>query len=164
MIRLAHIDDLNDIMNIIKEAQLRMKQAHMTQWQNNYPNPEVILKDILDKSLYVYVQDGLIIGTMSVFSYDVVYDNIEGTWLNQNPYMVIHRIALASSTLGQNKTKEMIDFVFNHFKTKDIRIDTHPKNTPMIKSLERQGFVYCGIVYVITDKDALRLAYHKHII
>lgn len=164
MIRLAHIDDLNDIMNIIKEAQLRMKEAHMTQWQNNYPNPEVILKDILDKALYVYVQDGLIIGTMSVFSYDVVYDNIEGTWLNQNPYMVIHRITLASSVLGQNKTKEMIDFVFNQFKTKDIRIDTHPKNTAMIKSLERQGFVYCGIVYVTTDKDALRLAYHKHIL
>ena len=61
------------------------------------------------------------------FSYDPNYDTIQGDWLNQNPYMVIHRIALASSTLGQNKTKEMIDFVFNHFKTKDIRIDTHPK-------------------------------------
>lgn len=164
MIRLAQIDDLEGIMSVIKDAQLRMKEAQMTQWQNNYPNPEVITKDIEDKALYVYVQDGLIIGTMSVFSYDVVYDNIEGTWLNQNPYMVIHRIALASSVLGQNKTKEMIDFAFNHFNIKDIRIDTHPKNTPMIKTLERLGFVYCGIVYVTTDTDALRLAYHKHII
>lgn len=101
---------------------------------------------------------------MLVFSYDPNYDTIQGDWLNHNPYKVIHRIALASSTLGQNKTKEMIDFVFDHFKTKGIRIDKHPKNTPMIKSLERQGFVYCGIVYVTTDKDALRLAYHKHII
>ncbi|OED28242.1 hypothetical protein [Acholeplasma laidlawii] len=66
MIRLAQIDDLEGIMSVIKDAQLRMKEAHMTQWQNNYPNPKVITKDIEDKSLYVYTKDGDIIGTMSV--------------------------------------------------------------------------------------------------
>lgn len=33
MIRLATIKDLDDIMEIIKQAQKRMKLAGMTQWQ-----------------------------------------------------------------------------------------------------------------------------------
>ncbi|MDY0316897.1 MAG: GNAT family protein, partial [Acholeplasmatales bacterium] len=59
--------------------------------------------------------------------------------------------------------EEMINFVFSHFQIKDIRIDTHPLNKPMIRSLERQGFVNCGIVHVKTDSDSLRFAYHKNI-
>lgn len=56
----------------------------------------------------------------------------------------------------------MIDFVFKYFNVADIRIDTHPMNLPMIKSLKRQGFLYCGTIHVTTDTDTLRLAYHKH--
>lgn len=58
----------------------------------------------------------------------------------------------------------MINFVFNYFNIKDIRIDIYFKNILMIKILECLGFVYCGIVYVIIDMDVLRLVYYKYII
>lgn len=163
MIRLGHLNDLDNIMRVINQAQKRMKEASMTQWQNNYPNLEIISQDINDKALFVYVDNGQIVGTMSVYAYDEVYDSIMGEWLNNNPYKVIHRIALSDSHINQHLIEEMINFVFSHFQIKDIRIDTHPLNKPMIRSLERQGFVNCGIVHVKTDSDSLRFAYHKNI-
>jgi len=163
MIRLAKLYDLNDILVIIKQAQQRMKNAGMTQWQNDYPNINIIHQDILDKVLYVYILDNKIVGTMSVFPNDPVYNHIEGAWLNKNPYMVIHRIAVLDAVIGKNISQQMIDFVFKFFNVTDIRIDTHPMNLPMIKSLKRQGFLYCGTIHVTIDTDTLRLAYHKHI-
>lgn len=100
---------------------------------------------------------------MSVFSFDSVYDHIEGDWLNANPYKVIHRIAISNDYVGKKLTHQMVDFVFKYFNVSDIRIDTHKKNRAMIKSLESQGFVLCGTVHVTTDTDSSRLAYHKSI-
>ncbi|WP_025724744.1 GNAT family N-acetyltransferase [Acholeplasma granularum] len=163
MIRLGTFNDLNQIMGVIKQAQLRMKNSGMTQWQNNYPNIDIIKEDITHNHLYVYIMDQQVVGTMSVFSIDSVYDDIIGKWLNDNPYKAIHRIALSNDYVGLNLTSKMIDYVFQYFNIRDIRIDTHPKNLPMIKSLERQGFIKCGVVHVKTDIDSLRYAYHKHI-
>lgn len=163
MIRLGTLEDINSIMKIIKEAQFRMKSEGMTQWQNNYPNETIIKQDIMDNALFVYESENQIVGTMSVFSFDSVYDQIEGSWLNANAYKVIHRIAISTAYVGKKLTHQMIDFVFDHFNIRDIRIDTHQKNKAMIKSLESQGFVLCGTVHVTTDEDSLRLAYHKSI-
>ncbi len=163
MIRQANIQDLNSIMKVIQEAQHRMKQSGMTQWQNNYPNSTIIDKDIQEHAVYVYEIDQEIVGTMSVFSFDPVYETIEGTWLNNNTYKVIHRIAISDAYKNQKLAETMIQFVFDHFKIRDIRIDTHPKNSPMISSLIRQGFKMCGIIHVTTDTDSKRYAYHKHI-
>ena len=62
MIRLGLSSDLDHIMKIIKEAQARMKQAGMTQWQNNYPNEEIIKKDISEQALFVYESNNEIVG------------------------------------------------------------------------------------------------------
>lgn len=161
MIRLATIKDLDDIMEIIKQAQIRMKLAGMTQWQNNYPNNEIILKDINENALYVYIKDKKIIGTMSVFDSDPVYENIEGSWLNDEPFKAIHRIAVHDEFLNQGISKKMLNNLVILLNVKNIKIDTHPKNISMIKSLETQGFSYCGIVHVTTDSDSLRYAYQK---
>jgi len=163
MIRLGTLQDTSNIMQIIKEAQIRMKTAGMTQWQNNYPNETIIKQDIIDNALFVYEVSNQVVGTMSVFSFDSVYELIDGSWLNNHPYKVIHRIAISNDYIGQKLTQKMIDFVFTHFQINDIRIDTHKKNLPMIKSLESQGFKLCGTVNVTTDSDSLRLAYHKSI-
>ncbi len=159
MIRKATLNDLENILKIIKEAQVRMKESGLTQWQNNYPNKEIIISDILGEHAFIY-EDKELLATMSVFNYDPVYENIEGAWLNQNDYMVIHRIAVGNKGLGLKITDKFYKFVLDYFKVKDIRIDTHKKNIQMIKSLERNNFKLVGIVHVLTDLDSERLAYH----
>lgn len=161
MIRLGMINDLESIMDVIKEAQTRMKHDGLTQWQNGYPNREIIIEDLHNKNLYVCELEGKIIATMSVFPYDSIYDDIEGKWLNNDPYMAVHRIAISDMYVGKGINQKMLNFIFDHFNVRNIRIDTHPSNTRMIRSLEKQGFKACGTVHVLTDEDSLRIAYHK---
>lgn len=159
MIRQANMDDLKDILIIIKQAQQRMKRLGLNQWQNNYPNESIIVKDIEGGHVYVY-EDTHILATMSVFDHDPVYDKIIGKWLNDNKYCVIHRIAVSDEAVGLNITDKLYKFVLEHFKVKDIRIDTHEENSAMIKSLKRNQFIYVGIVHVLTDPYSKRLAFH----
>ena len=98
------------------------------------------------------------IGTFAfVLGPDSTYLKIyEGKWLNEdNNYYVIHRIS--SKPKGKGIMKEILKFCFS--KTKNIRIDTHRDNKIMRHILEKEGFKYCGIIYL--EDGAERLAYQK---
>ena len=58
--RKTNINDLPEVMKIIKEAQSYFKEQGIDQWQNNYPNEEVIKNDIKNNHSYVLVKDGKI--------------------------------------------------------------------------------------------------------
>ena len=46
MIRKAATKDLEDILEIVEDAQQSLKNRSIDQWQNGYPNRESILADI----------------------------------------------------------------------------------------------------------------------
>lgn len=58
--------DIDDIMNIIKQAQAYFKEQGIDQWQNNYPNPETIRNDIANKHSYILLKDNNIVATAAV--------------------------------------------------------------------------------------------------
>ena len=82
------------------------------------------------------------------------YGVIDGAWLNDEEYVAIHRIANDGALHG------VVAFVTDFCKEKyrNIRVDTHEKNLPMQRALERSGFVRCGTVWV-RDKSP-RIAFH----
>ena len=61
--RKTNINDLPEVMKIIREAQSYFKEQGIDQWQNNYPNEEVIKNDIKNNHSYVLVKDGKIAAT-----------------------------------------------------------------------------------------------------
>lgn len=81
---------------------------------------------------------------MLSFSGEETYKEIQGAWLNDEPYAVIHRIA--SLGKGRNLLKDAIDFAFA--KIDNIRIDTHEDNNIMRSLLNKLGFVYTGIIHL----------------
>lgn len=160
MIRRAKLEELNKIMIVIEEAKIRMTNLGLTQWQSNYPNKEIIKEDILGGNLFIYLIDKEIVGTMSVFDYEETYDNIEGKWLNVEPYKVIHRIAVSNNSYNKGIAGEMLIFLLKEFK-KDLKIDTHKDNIPMQRLLKRLGFEYCGTTLVGDPIDPLRDCFQK---
>ena len=44
--RRANLNDLPNIMEIIRQAQVYLRSLKIDQWQNNYPNIETIISDI----------------------------------------------------------------------------------------------------------------------
>ena len=146
MIRRANKNDLISIMPIYKAAKMKMRaDGNMHQWSDKYPDEETLLADIVRGELYVAHDGNEIYGVfMLSFSGEETYQEIQGAWLNDEPYAVIHRIA--SLGKGRNLLKDAIDFAFA--STENIRIDTHEDNNIMRSLLNKLGFIYTGIIHL----------------
>ena len=145
MIRRANKEDIISIMPIYEAAKAKMRaDGNMHQWSDKYPDEETLLDDINRGELYI-AHDNEIYGVfMLSFSGEETYEEIQGAWLNDEPYAVIHRIA--SLGKGRNLLKDAIDFAFA--KTNNIRIDTHEDNNIMRTLLNKLGFAYTGIIHL----------------
>lgn len=146
MIRRANKEDIKYIMRIYEAAKKKMRaDGNLHQWSDKYPDEETLLNDIARDELYIAHNCGEIYGVfMLSYSGEGTYKVIQGAWLNEEPYAVIHRIA--SLGKGKNLLKDAIDFAFD--KTNNIRIDTHEDNNIMRTLLKKLGFIYTGIIHL----------------
>lgn len=146
-IRKSTMDDMETILEIYETARNFMEEHdNPDQWGNGYPKKEMIENDIKKGSSYVCTEKDCI---TAVFYFakeeDPSYQTITGgSWLNQEPYGVVHRIASAQSGKG------CASFCLEWCKGQcnNLRIDTHQANKPMQKFLQKHDFVPCGTIYV----------------
>lgn len=162
--RKAFETDINDIMNIIKQAQSYFKEQGINQWQNNYPNSETIRNDIANKHSYILLKDNNIVATAAVsFDGEKTYDSIyEGEWITNSQYAVIHRIAVDNTYKGLGLSFKIIKNVEELCLSKgvhSIKIDTHEENISMQKLLKKNKFQYCGIIYL--EDGNKRIAFER---
>lgn len=156
--------DLLTIMEIINDAKQLLKSRNVDQWQKGYPNEEVILQDITKGNSYLFSEEGKVVAVFALFfGEDPTYSTIEkGEWLTTNPYSVIHRIAVAQEKLGEGVMGRLLKEVGKLSIAEgypSIRIDTHSENISMQRALLKNGFSYCGHIYL--ENNDLRLAYEK---
>ena len=160
----AEEKDIPDIMKIIDQAKQWFRDHGIDQWQNGYPVASDIEEDIRNQGSYVIRKDDRIIGTCFIKqivepTYAVIED---GHWLNDKPYIVIHRTAVDSSCKGKGyaslyveKSEELARKEGIH----NLRADTHADNHSMQRLLEKNGFVRCGVIHI--RDGSLRTAYQK---
>ena len=159
-IRKATYDDVPALMRIFECAKGIMRASgNLKQWDDGYPSVDVVRRDIERGVCYVVSADenGAIEATMAFIpGPDPTYSYIEGgAWLNDNPYHVIHRIAVAAP--GKGYARKLLDWAFE--RTKTVRIDTHRDNVIMHHILQKYGFQRCGVIYLANGdvRDAYQL-------
>lgn len=156
-IRNAADTDLKQIMEIYRYAQDYMiRNGNPTQWGHFYPNEELIQSDIRQNVCRVIYDESGIHGVFALFEgREPTYARIEnGNWLNDEPYLTIHRIA------GDGQVHGLFQCAAEYCKSisRNVRVDTHAENRIMQKLIEKNGFIKCGIIHV---KDGTpRIAYH----
>ena len=156
-VRKAAENDFDRIMEIYRSAQDYMiRSGNPDQWGHFYPDPELVKNDIRDGVCHVICDEGGVRGVFALFAGDEpTYQHIEGgAWLNEEPYVTIHRIA------GDGKTRGIFRCAADYCKgvSRNVRIDTHANNAAMQRQIEKNGFRKCGIIYV--EDGSPRLAYH----
>ena len=156
-IRKTTPEDLNDVERIFERARRFMKEnGNPTQWKDDRPSLELVKEDITSGSSYVVTDDGKIVATFAfIIGTEPTYLEIDGAWLDDDPYGTIHRIASDGSVKGI--FAEVLEFCEK--KGVDIRIDTHKDNRPMLHVIEKSGFTRCGII--IVDDGTERIAFQK---
>ena len=94
------------------------------------------------------------------------YSKIEGKWISDDDYIVIHRLAVNSEIKNKGIATKILEFSEKECiknKILSIKTDTHENNEPMKKFLEKNGFSYCGVIYLDREPDVgeKRIAYEK---
>ena len=157
-IRKTHPDEVGILMEIYASAREFMRaNGNASQWGGGYPSREILERDIADEQSYAVEENGEIVGTFFFkIGIDKTYLNIyDGEWINDNEYGVIHRIAMKYR--GRGIASKIYDYCFSIIKS--LRIDTHRQNIPMQNSLLKNGFKYCGVIYLESGDE--RIAYQK---
>ena len=127
-------------------------------------NDEVINNDINNGESYVMLDgDDIVATTVISFAKEKSYENIlDGKWITNGDYGVIHRIAVDNTHKGKGLSHKIIKYAEEVCKQNNIhsiKVDTHEDNILMQSLLKKNGFEYCGIVYL--EDGGKRVAFEK---
>ena len=155
-VRKATADDIEYIMSIYAQARgFMIRSGNPTQWGDSYPKRELIEEDIRGGISRVICDGEAVRGVFALLTEeDPTYKQIEdGSWLNDSPYVTIHRIASDGVSRG------IFRCAAGYCKSisRSVRVDTHADNAPMRRRIEENGFVRCGIIHIADGSP--RIAY-----
>lgn len=149
--RRAELDDVPAVEKILKDAVRRMLAEGKQQWSESYPKAEHVLADIEKEVAFVLEMDGKVVAYGAVVcDGEPAYDKLQGKWLSDESYVVVHRIAVSQDVQGRGVGARFLSEVENYASGKGInsfKIDTNFDNFAMLRLLEKCGFVYCGEVF-----------------
>jgi len=166
--RLAEKGDLSAIMELISHAQAYIASQGIDQWQDGYPQASRIEQDMDEGIGLVFLWNGGICSYMALMEApEPVYDDLDGKWLSNGPYVTIHRMAIDDGYRGQGVSSAMLAHAEDYArgrKLASVRADTHSGNRAMRGLLKKCGYVFCGEVrYEDCAGDPVRVAYEKTI-
>lgn len=162
--RKSTYDDISEIMNLVNQAKEYLKIQGINQWQDGYPNENVIRNDISNGESYVLIYEDRVVGSSTIcFSGEKTYNEIfNGQWLTNDNYIVMHRVVVHNDFKGRGLFGEIIckaEEVASLNNVNSIKIDTHKENLAMQKALTKNGFIKCGIIYLENNDE--RIAFEK---
>ncbi|MBE7174500.1 MAG: GNAT family N-acetyltransferase [Williamsia sp.] len=160
--RRAAAADAPAIWTILQSAIARRKGDGSKQWQDGYPNPAVVQSDIEKGIGYVLTDNDIVIGYAAVLINDEPsYAAIEGEWLTNADFVVVHRVALSDAYVGKGLAGVIFRFIEDFARSHaiySIKVDANFDNPAMMRTFEKLGYVYCGEVYF---RSSPRRAYEK---
>ena len=159
----AVIEDLDFIWNILQQAIQKRKEEGSDQWQDGYPNPDVIKDDIYNGFAYVVKQNNSdIIAYVAISDKEeIAYNDLVGEWITDNQYIAIHRLAVSQEIkikgLGTWIMLEAEKVALSK-NINSIRVDTNFDNVGMLRVFEKLDYHYCGEVLY---RGGMRKAFEK---
>lgn len=161
-LRKATLSEVPEIWKILQQAIARRKQDGSQQWQDGYPNEQTIHNDLANGSAYVLEDNDRIIAYAAIiFDVEPAYTDIQGKWLTNDQYVVIHRVATSNEVLGKGIATQLFKLIEDlalDSKVYSIKVDTNFDNLAMLKILAKLDYVYCGEVFF---RGSARKAFEK---
>lgn len=161
-LRKANTTDAPEIWDILQYAIKRRKLEGSKQWQDGYPNPEVIQSDIANEVGFVITEKDEIIGCCTLFiNVEPLYKDIQGKWLTNGNFIAFHRLAIKETHVGQGLAPEILELMEQYARDNNIysiKADTNFDNLAMLKIFKKMGYTYCG---EINTRKRPRKAFEK---
>ncbi len=165
-IRVATMGDFAAMQrNYARARKVMAANGNPTQWGSTFPRERVVREDIAQGRARVLVDRGGPEGGERILAQfavcpgvDPTYVHIDGAWLDDGPYVAMHRVA--SSGLERRVARECLLWAVATYG--NVRIDTHPNNAGMRHVIEGCGFTRCGCITLLDrERDLTRIAYQR---
>lgn len=167
-LRRATKKDIDAIWDLLQQGIEKRKNEGSNQWQDGYPNREVVINDV-DNSYGIVVENSFneIVGYIAMIDeIEPAYEAIDGQWLSpcNEKYIVFHRLIVNQSKpikglatwIMQNVEQLVLDKGIY-----SIKVDTNFDNIGMLRIFEKLDYQYCGKVYF---RGSQRLAFEKQLL
>lgn len=165
--RFATKEDLPALVHMSRQAIANFRTRGINQWQKGEPSEAGLSASIDRQVVHVLEEDGIVLGMITVVSGpELSYQDIDGTWLNEEPYCAFHCVCVEESQKGRGIAAKLFAASEDFAKAKgftNVRIDTHPDNISMQRALAKSGFTYCGklILKEGSETGDQRIGYQK---
>jgi len=156
IIRKANKGDLDSIMSMYKSCVKGMIENGIDQWDDTYPNAEVINKDLNVGTYYVMEMDGVIIGGVNNDrNQDDTYLNLD--WEDKSDsFLVVHRLGVKKEFWNKKIGKDLMLFTEKlvlEKGLKSIRLDTYSGNPKAMEFYRRLGYREVGTIDLKSNKE-----------
>ena len=167
-IRLATQDDLPAVLDIVRRVVPLMLAEGNRQWGLDYPNAEVLGRDIEKEQLWVATMGNAatIVGLAAVTSArEPEYERLDG-WAGgaAAPAVVVHRLATHPDWRGRGVAAALMqqaERVAAGLGTSFVRVDTNSETTATQKFFPKLGFSYVGEIALDLRPGQRFLCYEK---
>jgi ribosomal protein S18 acetylase RimI-like enzyme len=162
-IRLATLNDIPQIMQIIADVVPTMIASGNLQWDNTYPNPEVFERDISLNQLWVADIESSIAGVTAITT-DQEAEYAGVGWDINEAAIVTHRLAVSPHYRGRGIAEALLmqaEHEAIRLGIPMLRIDTNTHNQATQKLFPKLGYVYAGEIGLSFRPGLRFLCYEK---
>jgi GNAT superfamily N-acetyltransferase len=143
------LEHLEEVLSLVSSVVARMRSQGIDQWDELYPNRDVLADDLgsgagfgvfLDRTLVGYM---CLNGTQSPEYASVAWGTSEG------PVLVIHRLCTRPQNQGQGLGQALVEFAQDRAQelgVRTIRLDAFTQNPWALRLYERNGYQRRGSV------------------
>ncbi len=167
--RKAEYKDIEELIAIRDRCADGLKEMGVDQWQNKEPHVGLIKSDIEQGRGYLFESEDRIVAYFTLILGDEkeYREFISGDIAGKTA--AIHRVMVDTEFRGRAFAQRVFTEAGRMAADagkKFLFVDTHAKNKPMLKSIERHGFSYLGVIEIDTNEghDKKRSAFSKEIL
>jgi len=143
--RIGNPDDINEIVDLIKNAIKTMESQQIFQWDNLYPAKEDFLSDIEKKTLFVAIIENKIAAIYVISEEcDEAYETCQWEY---NKACILHRLCVSPEFQHQGIGNQVLRHIEEQLKStgyESIRLDVFSKNPYSLRLYDKNGYIKRG--------------------
>ena len=147
MLKRAVLNDTKNVFDVFSKATDKLCSLGIQQWDNIYPNIDVIRDDIKKGQMYILYINGKIAACGVINDDGEGYEN--GNWQFGTNYRIIHRFCVLPDFQSMGVGKKMLSLLHDEILRQgfsSVRIDVFPKNKAALNLYNDFGYIDVGEV------------------
>jgi GNAT superfamily N-acetyltransferase len=143
----ANINDLEEIYSLYQNAIIAMEKDNIHQWDEIYPDKDILKEDITKNQMYIGKTDNKI-AVCFVLSEECDEEYKNGFWkYTYSRFNVIHRLCVNPLFQNQGIAAKTLEYIENLSKSEgydSIRLDCFTQNPYSRKLYDKAGYSITG--------------------